>query len=282
VTRPGGSLNLPACCTAIQTRRLAPVLRTGHFSRMSVNAVESAEARAAAAGGAEKRAYVRRIFSQIAPRYDLLNHLLSFNIDKRWRRAALAQLGWQRVPHGVYVDLCAGTLDVSAELARRPGFEGRIVGADFAEPMLRAGAGKAPNSVVSPVVADALDLPLGDDAASGAIVAFGIRNVADLGAALREVRRVLEPGARFVILEFTTPRSRLVRGFYHFYFHHLLPRVGALVSGHRTAYTYLPRSVANFPIEEQLAVHLRAAGFVDVHWRTLTFGIAAIHVGAKP
>lgn len=247
-----------------------------------VSELETAEAHAAAAGGDEKRAYVRRIFSQIAPRYDLLNHLLSFNIDKGWRRTAIAALGWERAPAGTYVDLCAGTLDVSAELASRPGFSGRIIGADFAEPMLRAGTGKTSSGVVSPVVADALDLPLADDSASGAIVAFGIRNVADLDRGLREVHRVLAPGARFVILEFTTPRSAVVRAGYHAYFHHVLPLIGGMISGHGTAYRYLPRSVANFPIEERLVSRMRAAGFVDVLWRTLTLGIAAIHVGTKP
>jgi demethylmenaquinone methyltransferase/2-methoxy-6-polyprenyl-1,4-benzoquinol methylase len=248
---------------------------------MPVSEIETEEAQSAAAGGDAKRAYVQRIFSQIAPRYDLLNHLLSFNIDKAWRRRAIAALGWPRAPDGIYVDLCAGTLDVAAELSRQSGFVGRVIGADFAEPMLRAGVGKAPPSVVSPVVADAVDLPIPDNAASGAIVAFGIRNVADLDRCLREVHRVLAPGARFVILEFTTPRSSIVRGLYHLYFHHLLPQIGALVSGHRTAYAYLPRSVANFPIEETLADRMRSAGFVDVNWRTLTFGVAAIHTGTK-
>lgn len=243
--------------------------------------LEAAEANAAAAGGDAKRAYVQRIFSQIAPRYDLLNHLLSFNIDKAWRRRAIAALNWQRSPRGRYVDLCAGTLDVSAELAKRPGFGGHVLGADFAEPMLRAGVGKSPASVVSPVVADALELPFRPNSAAGAIVAFGIRNVADLDKGLREVHRVLEPGARFVILEFTTPRSRVVRAFYHLYFHHLLPRIGALISGHRTAYAYLPRSVANFPIEEELAQRMRSVGFAEVTWRTLTFGVVAIHRGTK-
>src|SRR6185437_16187177 len=172
-------------------------------------------------------------------------------------------------------------LDVAAQLARRPGFRGRIVGADFAAPMLIMGAGKESPAVVSPVVADALDLPLPNGSASGAIVAFGIRNVAHLDRGLREVYRVLEPGARFVILEFTTPRSAFVRGLYHLYFHHILPQIGALVSGHRTAYAYLPRSVANFPIEEKLADRMRSAGFVDVNWRALTFGVAAIHTGTK-
>lgn len=249
---------------------------------MPVNELETAESLAAAAGGAEKRAYVQRIFSQIAGRYDLLNHLLSFNVDKAWRRRAIATLGWEHAPRGRYVDLCAGTLDVSAQLASTAGFQGRIIGVDFAEPMLRAGSGKAPARVVSPVVADALQLPLPDDIAAGAIVAFGIRNVVDLDAALREVLRVLSPGSRFVILEFTTPRSSLVRALYHLYFHRVLPRIGGWISGHGTAYAYLPRSVANFPIEEELAARFRRAGFVDVTWHTLTFGIAAIHAGTKP
>jgi demethylmenaquinone methyltransferase/2-methoxy-6-polyprenyl-1,4-benzoquinol methylase len=250
-------------------------------SEIDTTSAEERQAESAARGGDDKRAYVQRIFSQIAPRYDLLNHLLSFNIDKAWRRKAIVELGWERDPDGTYVDLCAGTLDVSAELARRPGFRGRVIGADFAEPMLRAGVGKSPATVVTPVVADALELPLGTGSASGAIVAFGIRNVADLDRGLREVRRVLAPGAKFVILEFTTPRSAIVRAGYHAYFHNVLPFIGGLISGHGTAYKYLPKSVANFPIEEELAARLRAAGFQDVQWRTLTLGIAAIHVGTK-
>ena len=126
------------------------------------------------------------------------------------------------------------------------------------------------------MVADALQLPIRDDAFDGAIVAFGIRNVADLGAGLREVRRVLRPGARFVILEFSTPRLPLVRASYLFYFHHILPRIGRLISGHKTAYTYLPRSVANFPETGVLAQAMTDAGFRDVRWETLTFGIAAV------
>ena len=235
----------------------------------------------AAAGGVEKRAYVRHVFSEIAPRYDLLNHLLSLNIDKRWRRRALEALRWTRAPEGRYLDLCAGTLDVGAELSRRPGFRGFVVGADFAEPMLRAGAGKAPASAVAPVAADALQLPLGADGLAGATVAFGIRNVADLDGCLREVHRVLAPGARFVILEFTTPRVAVVRWGYHLYFHHVLPFIGGVISGHRTAYRYLPASVAHFPDEATLARRMEAAGFRDVGWESLTLGIAAIHWGER-
>lgn len=235
----------------------------------------------AAAGGAEKRAYVQNIFSEIAPRYDLLNHLLSFNVDKRWRRRALEALQWTRAPEGRYVDLCAGTLDVGAELSRRPGFRGFIVGADFAFPMLRAGVGKAPASVLAPVAADALQLPLREGEAQGAIVAFGIRNVADLDACLREVRRILAPGARFVILEFTTPRWRVVRWGYHLYFHNVLPFIGGIISGHRSAYRYLPKSVAHFPDERELARRMEGAGFRGVGFKTLSLGIAAIHWGEK-
>lgn len=260
---------------------------TRQLSRMTPTLVpeglEAAEASAAAAGASidGKRVYVRRMFSEIAPSYDLLNRVLSLGIDRRWRTVALRRLAWDRAPEGRYLDLCAGTLDVGAQLTRQSGFRGRILAADFAEPMLRAGAGKASPSVLAPVVADAMSLPVASEAFDGAIVAFGIRNVADLGAGLREVHRVLRPGARFVILEFSTPRVPLVRSLYRFYFHQILPRIGRLVSGHRTAYTYLPRSVAHFPETEALAAAMRDAGFRDVRWETLTFGIAAIHVGTK-
>ena len=247
---------------------------------MPIHEVATEDSTLVPADRAERSAFVRGMFSAIAPRYDLLNHLLSFNIDRRWRRRAIAMLGWQDAPDGVYVDLCAGTLDVAATLARQAGFRGRVIGADFAEPMLRAGGEKI-SGRVSPVVADALDLPLRSDSADGAIVAFGIRNVSDLDASLREVGRVLVTGARFIILEFTTPRNPLMRSLYHFYFHRLLPAIGGLVSGHRTAYRYLPASVAQFPAEEELAARMRAAGFTNVQWSSLSFGIAAIHVGEK-
>ena len=247
---------------------------------MPIHEVATEESMLVPADRATKRALVRGMFSAIAPRYDLLNHLLSFNIDRRWRRRAIDALAWRNAPAGTYVDLCAGTLDVAATLAREAGFRGRVVGADFAEPMLRAGSEKV-TARVSPVVADALDLPLPNECASGAIVAFGIRNVSDLDAALREVFRVLNRSARFVILEFTTPRNPIMRSLYHFYFHRLLPVIGALVSGHRTAYRYLPASVAQFPGEEELARRMGAAGFTEVQWTSLSFGIAAIHVGSK-
>ena len=256
-----------------------PVARELCLQMPSTLDADHRRAEAAAAGGAEKRAYVQQIFSEIAPRYDLLNHVLSMNIDKTWRRRALEALAWTTTPRGRFLDLCAGTLDVGAQLARQAGFGGYVMAADFAEPMLRMGDGKAPRTALGPVAADALQLPVADGAFDGAIVAFGIRNVASLDDGLREVRRTLRTGARFVILEFSTPRNVVVRTGYQLYFHAVLPTIGRLISGHRTAYTYLPKSVAHFPVEEALAARMTAAGFREVSWTPLSFGIAAIHVG---
>jgi demethylmenaquinone methyltransferase/2-methoxy-6-polyprenyl-1,4-benzoquinol methylase len=244
-------------------------------------ATDDATAIRAAAGGAEKRAYVRQIFSEIAPRYDLLNHVLSLNIDRGWRRKAIAELGLERNPGGTYLDLCAGTMDVSVALAHTSGFSGRIVSADFAEPMLRAGKSKTIGTRIAPVTADALELPLASGSIAGAIVSFGIRNVAGLDNSLVEVARVLEPGGRFVILEFSTPSSSLLNAAYQQYFKHVLPRIGGFISGHPTAYRYLPESVANFPTGDDLARRMQAAGFSKVRWRPLTFGVVAIHVGER-
>lgn len=251
------------------------------MSAADLQQAEERKAREAAKGSHDKRKYVKAMFSDIAPRYDLLNHLLSFNVDRRWRRKAIRALNWEKAPAGLYLDLCAGTLDVAAELAKQPGFGGRVVGADFAEPMLRAGQGKSFGRPILPVVADALSLPLPDGSCAGAIVAFGVRNLADLDAGLREAARVIAPGGRYVILEFTTPQATLVRSGYHLYFHHLLPRIGGLISGHRGAYRYLPQSVAHFPPAPELADRMRQAGFRDVTWESLTLGIAAIHVGVR-
>jgi demethylmenaquinone methyltransferase/2-methoxy-6-polyprenyl-1,4-benzoquinol methylase len=224
---------------------------------------------------------VRQIFSEIAPRYDFLNHVLSLNIDRIWRRKAIALLGVEREPQGTYLDLCAGTLDVSRAIANLGEFRGSVIGADFAEPMLRAGADKIVGASIAPVTADALQLPLADSSISGAIVAFGIRNVAGLDDCLSEVRRVLVPGGRLVILEFSTPKSSILNAAYQQYFKKVLPKIGGFISGHPTAYTYLPESVANFPTGDELARRMEAAGFMNVRWRPLTFGVAAIHVGER-
>jgi demethylmenaquinone methyltransferase / 2-methoxy-6-polyprenyl-1,4-benzoquinol methylase len=248
---------------------------------MAATGVDVATARAAAAGGREKRDYVRRIFSEIAPRYDLLNHVLSFNVDRLWRRAAVRSLAVERNPTGTYLDLCAGTLDLARAIAGNANFRGSMLAVDFAEPMLRAGRRKLAGVTGGPVAADVLQLPVADATVAGAAVAFGIRNVADLGACAAEVLRVLEPRGRFVVLEFSTPRSPLIASLYGFYFRRILPLVGGIVSGHPTAYRYLPESVAHFPEGKELAEQLRAAGFERVEWRSLSFGIAALHVAYK-
>ncbi len=230
-------------------------------------------------GGADKRAYVRGIFRAIAPRYDLLNHVLSLNIDRRWRRLAVDRLGWERIPEGTYLDLCAGTMDLSAELANRAGFRGRVIAADFVQEMLLRGQGKAERAV--PCNADALQLPFADATFDGATVGFGVRNLMDLDAGLREAARVLRPGSRLVILEFTTPRRQPLRGLYLGYFRRILPLVGRFVSKHRDAYTWLPESVLAFPEPPELAARLRGSGFREVTWTPLLGGVCAIHVGVK-
>ena len=230
-------------------------------------------------GGAPKRAYVQRMFRGIAPRYDLLNHLLSLNLDRRWRRRAVDRLGWEGAPAGTFLDLCAGTLDLAAELANRAGFMGRVVGADFVQEMLQQGRGKSDRTV--PCNADALALPFGDGAFDGATVGFGVRNLMDLDAGLREAARVLKPGARLVILEFTIPPRQPLRGLYLLYFQRLLPLIGRFVSKHRDAYSWLPASVAAFPGPEELGGRLQAAGFKDVRYELLLGGICAIHVGSR-
>jgi demethylmenaquinone methyltransferase/2-methoxy-6-polyprenyl-1,4-benzoquinol methylase len=227
--------------------------------------------------GDAKRSYVRDMFTAIAPRYDLLNHLLSLNIDRGWRRRAVRRLAWRQRPDGTFLDACAGTLDLAAELARQTAFRGRVVGADFVVPMLKLGRAKARG--LRPVGADALRLPFPDAAFDGATVGFGVRNLADLDAGLRELRRVLRPGARLVILEFTLPPAWPVRAIYLAYFRHVLPLVGRLVSKHRDAYTYLPDSVARFPAPDGLAERMTRAGFGDVGFERLTLGIAGLHWG---
>jgi demethylmenaquinone methyltransferase/2-methoxy-6-polyprenyl-1,4-benzoquinol methylase len=140
-------------------------------------------------GGPEKRAYVRAIFGAIAPTYDRLNRIISLRLDQVWRRQAVAKLGWERTPDGIYVDLCAGTLDFAATLARQPGFRGRVIGADFVRGMLELGRRKAPR--LSPVNADVLDLPFGNGSFDGEMVGWGMRTLVDLDAGLAESARVL-------------------------------------------------------------------------------------------
>lgn len=230
-------------------------------------------------GGAPKRDYVRRVFGAIAPRYDLLNHVLSANFDRRWRRRAVDELGWERRPDGTYLDLCAGTLDLAAELGNRQGFAGRVVAIDFVQEMLRLGRGKCARAL--PANADALELPFGERVFDGATIGFGVRNLMDLDAGLREVARVLKPAARLVILEFSTPTRNPLRGLYLLYLRNVLPRIGRFVSKHRDAYDWLPASIDAFPPPGALAERMSQAGFREVRYRTMMGGICAIHVGTK-
>jgi len=242
-------------------------------------------------------AWVRGMFDRIAPRYDLFNDVLSAGIHRRWRRRAIAALAPRH--DGLYLDLCAGTLDLARGVAARaPG--ARVVGADFALAMLARGraklgagnggrgagaagqgAGAAGQGAVWPVAGDALELPFPDATFAGCIIGFGLRNLADPMRGLVEMRRVLAPGGRLVVLEFTTPPDPAFRAVYHAYFHHVLPRLGALVAGQRDGPRYLPASVARFPDAPDLAALLAEAGFGRVRWRFLTGGIAAIHVGVR-
>jgi demethylmenaquinone methyltransferase/2-methoxy-6-polyprenyl-1,4-benzoquinol methylase len=230
-------------------------------------------------GGPEKRAYVREIFTAIAPTYDRLNRIISFRLDQLWRRTAVRRLGWERAPEGVYLDLCAGTMDFAAMLARQTGFRGRIVGADFAPAMLRFGRAKAER--LAPVTADALELPFPSAAFDGAMVGWGLRNLVDLDAGLAEAARVLKPGARLVVLDMTLPPSPLLRRVFQVYFRRVLPWIGRRISKHTTAYDWLPESTQRFPAPAELARHLEARGFSGVRYRLFLGGVCALHEGTR-
>jgi len=235
---------------------------------------------AAPKAGAQREQQVQQIFSEIAPRYDLLNHVLSLNIDRLWRKKAVGRLRWEDDKGGTYLDACAGTFDLALELAGRSDFDGRVVASDFAHPMLVQGTPKIGGVPVSAVCGDSLVLPFPDDSFDGVTVGFGVRNLSDLRRGLAEFRRVLRPGKRLVVLEFTVPPNPLLRAGYLFYFHNILPIVGRIVSGHSWAYTYLPASVKEFPGPDRLGALFTEVGFEDVGWTLVSGGIAAIHYGS--
>jgi demethylmenaquinone methyltransferase/2-methoxy-6-polyprenyl-1,4-benzoquinol methylase len=230
-------------------------------------------------GGAAKRAYVRAMFSAIAPTYDRLNRILSLRLDLRWRSQAVARLDWERAPEGIYLDLCAGTLDFAATLARQPGFRGRVIGADFVRPMLELGRRKAAR--LEPVTADALELPFASAVFDGAMIGWGMRNLADLDLGLAELARVLKPGGGVVILDMATPPRQPLRTLYLLYFERVLPRIGRLVSKHTSAYEWLPESTRAFPAPPELARRIAAAGFTNVRYTLLLGGITALHVAVR-
>ncbi|MBW3660631.1 MAG: bifunctional demethylmenaquinone methyltransferase/2-methoxy-6-polyprenyl-1,4-benzoquinol methylase UbiE [Gemmatimonadetes bacterium] len=229
----------------------------------------------------EKAVWVRSMFDRIAPRYDRFNDLLSAGVHRRWRARtidALAPTGGE-----TFLDLCAGTMDLAVAISERaPG--ARVAAADFSIRMLASGREKAAATPgpVHPVAADALALPFPDAAFDGCTIGFGLRNLADYSQGLAEMQRVLAPGGRLVVLEFTTPPGKVFRALYHGYFHHVLPRAGALVSHDSAAARYLPESVKAFPDVRSLARLLREAGFDRVRYRYLTGGIAALHHGVRP
>jgi len=229
----------------------------------------------------ERAQAVREMFSALAPCYDLLNHLLSLNTDRSWRRSAVDRLGWEARPDGLYLDLCAGTYDLAIELCRRPGFNGRVVALDFSLAMLREGTPKIARRPVSPLCGDALSIPLAAGSLDGAMVAFGVRNLADIDAGLRELKRVLRPGARLVILDFAMPTRQPLRSIYRAYFTRLVPVVGRLISKHSYAYTYLPESVRVFARPGELQSCLQAAGYRDLGCAGLTGGIACLCWGTR-
>lgn len=231
--------------------------------------------------GKERARQVHEIFSRIAPRYDLLNRVLSLSVDRWWRRRAVGALDHSGRGSARYLDACAGTCDLAIELATRPDFRGRVVALDFVEPMLRRGGSKSARLPVHPLCGDAQRLPFADESFDGAMVAFGVRNLSDLASGLSELRRVLRAGSPLVVLEFTIPPNPIVRTAYLWYFRKVLPAVGRIVSGHRWAYSYLPASVDGFAGPRALGRELLNAGFRNVRWQLLTFGIAAIHVGVR-
>lgn len=231
----------------------------------------------------EKGRGIREMFDAIAPRYDLLNRLLSLGIDRRWRTFAVSQL--QVPPGGLVLDMATGTGDVALEIAARTHPSVRIVGEDFTQGMLVQGKVKIEKSPyrdrIFLVNAPCEAIPHPGGLFDGVTIAFGIRNVVDRLTGLKEMRRILKPGGRAVILEFSNPRSRLFRRIYHFYFRRLLPRIGGLLSK-RSAYEYLPDSVLEFPDQEAFKALMVEAGFSRVRHYDLTFGISTVYVGESP
>jgi demethylmenaquinone methyltransferase / 2-methoxy-6-polyprenyl-1,4-benzoquinol methylase len=218
------------------------------------------------------------MFSGIARRYDLLNHLLSANIDKRWRRKVRELLeDTLAKPEAMVLDVACGTGDLSIELARDS--EAAVIGTDFCRPMLTVAREKSTS--IPFVEGDAMNLSYGDDSFDAVTIAFGLRNLSSVEAGLGELGRVLKPGGRLVVLEFSSPVVPGFRGLFNFYFAHILPRIGGLISGERGAYEYLPDSVSKFPDQKRLASLMESKGFDEVSYTNLTGGIAAIHIGTK-
>lgn len=239
------------------------------------------------AGASDPRsaaAAVEQMFTAVAPRYDLLNDLLSLNIDRLWwKRAARTFAAILACPDTRVLDLCCGTGSMTLALARearRRGGSPEILGADFSHAMLVRAARKFAGGGARAVEADALSLPFAAAGFDLVTSAFGFRNLADYDRGLAEIHRVLAPGGEVGILDFGEPKG-MVGGVYRVYFRRVLPVVGAMISGVRGAYTYLPASVERFPAPAEMLARMRAAGFSDVSWTPYTFGIAGLYRGKK-
>ncbi|MCE5200591.1 MAG: bifunctional demethylmenaquinone methyltransferase/2-methoxy-6-polyprenyl-1,4-benzoquinol methylase UbiE [Armatimonadota bacterium] len=233
--------------------------------------------------GAEKEAYVERLFSTIAPKYDLLNSVMSLTRHRAWRRFAVSMSGLQ--PGDRALDVCCGTGDFAFELARRVGENGGVVGVDFSEPMVelaRQKASKLGLSSVSFQTGNACGLPFDDNSFDCVTVGFGLRNVADLPKAVSEMTRVIKPGGRVVCLEISRVRSRVLLLPWKLYFYVLTPYLASFFRAKRSAYEYLPQSVKEFISREELAAEFEKSGLIDVCFHDLMFGAVCIHIGTKP
>jgi demethylmenaquinone methyltransferase / 2-methoxy-6-polyprenyl-1,4-benzoquinol methylase len=234
---------------------------------------------------AEAAARVREMFGRIAPRYDLLNHLLSLDIDKIWRRRVARRFrAVLQNPSARMLDLCCGTGDLALAFRREVQSGAEIVGADFVTEMLVRARSKASAAgvTITFVEADALALPFASSTFDLVSCAFGFRNLANYERGLAEIFRVLKPGGAAAILEFGEPPGKLFGGLYRFYFRQVLPRVGGLISGNGSAYAYLPSSVGKFPSPESLQSQFETIGFTDVRFERWTGGIVTLHTGTKP
>ncbi|HYL95612.1 MAG TPA: bifunctional demethylmenaquinone methyltransferase/2-methoxy-6-polyprenyl-1,4-benzoquinol methylase UbiE [Terriglobales bacterium] len=225
---------------------------------------------------------VQEMFTSIAPRYDLLNHLLSFNVDHLWwRRAARAFTDILRRPQTRVLDLCCGTGDMTFALWRQAGKSAAVIlGADFSHAMLQRAAAKSAGTPLRWAGADALHLPFADEQFDLVTAAFGFRNLANYDAGLREIARVLRQGGECGILDFGEPQG-LIGAVYRIYFKHVLPAIGTLISGVKGPYAYLPASVERFPSAQEVLRRMQSAGFRDASWTTYTFGIAGLFRGRK-
>ena len=225
---------------------------------------------------------VQSMFNEIAPRYDLANHILSASIDRLWwRNTARSFQHILQQPDATVVDLCCGTGDMTMALLRHRPQDGRpLLAIDFAHEMLIRGQNKFSFRGAIAIEGDALSMPLADDTADLLTTAFGFRNLANYSAGLQEMYRVLRPGGEIGILDFSEPTGLLGK-FYQFYFRHVLPRIGKLLSGSAGPYTYLPQSVRRFPPPAEILEMMRDCGFTKTSWIPYTFGIAGLYRGVK-